>query len=111
MTNRKVALITAAAGAGIGAAISDKLLSSGYEVIGTATSQEGLESIYKRGIKGILLDLNSKSSINSCWEDIINEFHHVDALVNNAGITRDNMKKIYNNKVYNIIENQIKEFI
>ena len=90
MVEKKIILVTGAS-RGIGAAISDKLLSSGYEVIGTATSQEGLESIYKRGIKGILLDLNNKSSIDSCWEGIINEFHHIDVLVNNAGITRDNI--------------------
>ena len=90
MVEKKIILVTGAS-RGIGAAISDKLLSSGYEVIGTATSQEGLESIYKRGIKGILLDLNNKSSIDTCWEGIINEFHHIDALVNNAGITRDNI--------------------
>ena len=90
MVEKKIILVTGAS-RGIGAAISDKLLSSGYEVIGTATSQEGLESIYKRGIKGILLDLNNKSSIDSCWEGIINEFHNIDVLVNNAGITRDNI--------------------
>jgi 3-oxoacyl-[acyl-carrier protein] reductase len=90
MENKKIALVTGAS-RGIGKSISSKLLEQGYLVIGTATSSIGVENLLKRNIKGFELDLNNKSSIDAFWESVIAEFRSVNILVNNAGITRDNI--------------------
>ena len=90
MENKKIALVTGAS-RGIGKSISSKLLEQGYLVIGTATSSIGVENLLKRNIKGFELDLNNKSSIDAFWESVISEFRSVNILVNNAGITRDNI--------------------
>ncbi|MEH6616413.1 MAG: 3-oxoacyl-ACP reductase FabG [Porticoccus sp.] len=92
----KVALVTGAS-RGIGAAIAVSLGSNGATVIGTATSEAGAEKISARfaeqGIKGkgMVLDVASQASIDALMEVVREEFGAPLILVNNAGITKDNI--------------------
>ncbi|MGV6808060.1 MAG: 3-oxoacyl-ACP reductase FabG [bacterium] len=92
----KVALVTGAS-RGIGAAISDLLGSQGLTVIGTATSESGAEKISARfaekGIQGAgkVLNVSEQESVDSLIKDINENFGAVTILVNNAGITKDNI--------------------
>lgn len=92
----KVALVTGAS-RGIGAAIAMSLGERGATVIGTATSEAGAEKISARfaeqGIKGkgMVLDVASQESIDALMEVVRDEFGAPLILVNNAGITKDNL--------------------
>ena len=93
--NRKVALVTGAS-RGIGKAIALELGQHNI-VLGTATSEAGAEKISaylaEAGIsgKGYCLDVSSEESIDAMSKQIQEEFGAVAILVNNAGITRDNI--------------------
>lgn len=92
----KVALVTGAS-RGIGKAIALELGRQGATVIGTATSEGGAEAIGKylgeAGIKGtgLVLDVCSDESVAGVFERIQADFGAPLILVNNAGITRDNL--------------------
>ena len=86
----KTALVTGAS-RGIGKAIAKKLKADNYEVLGTATSVSGVDTLTSDGIEGYLLDLNSKDSIDSFWSQLESDNKTISVLVNNAGITRDNI--------------------
>ena len=92
----KVALVTGAS-RGIGAAIAASLGAQGAIVIGTATSESGAEKISARfleqGIKGkgMVLDVASQESIDALMDTVREEFGVPLILVNNAGITKDNI--------------------
>jgi 3-oxoacyl-[acyl-carrier protein] reductase len=92
----KVALVTGAS-RGIGQAIAFELGRQGATVIGTATSEAGAarigEALKEQGIlgAGMLLDVSSDESVNAVLEQIQKDFGAVAILVNNAGITRDNL--------------------
>ena len=90
MTDIKTALITGAS-RGIGNAIARELKDNGYEVLGTATSDSGAKLIQDQGIGGYVLDLNSSDSLINFWDQIEAENKNISVLVNNAGITRDNI--------------------
>lgn len=89
----KIALVTGAT-RGIGRAIAEQLVAKGAFVIGTATSQNGADSISEylgdKG-KGLVLNVTDEQSIDSVLEQIRGEFGDIDILVNNAGITRDGL--------------------
>ncbi|MFC3022896.1 3-oxoacyl-ACP reductase FabG [Vibrio zhugei] len=89
----KVALVTGAS-RGIGKAIAELLVERGATVIGTATSENGAQSIDAylgdKG-KGLALNVTDPASIEAVLKNIGDEFGSVDILVNNAGITRDNL--------------------
>ncbi|MBK5072882.1 3-oxoacyl-ACP reductase FabG [Budviciaceae bacterium BWR-B9] len=89
----KIALVTGAS-RGIGKAIAEKLVSEGARVIGTATTEKGAEAISEylgtHG-KGLALNVTDSASIESVLETIRAEFGEIDILINNAGITRDNL--------------------
>jgi 3-oxoacyl-[acyl-carrier protein] reductase len=92
----QIAFVTGAS-RGIGAAIADGLGQAGATVIGTATSQKGADAIAARfagkGIKGggMVLDVADSGSVESVVKAIGSEFGAPTILVNNAGITRDNL--------------------
>ncbi len=89
----KTALVTGAS-RGIGAAIANRLVNDGYFVIGTATTVEGAEKISAtlsdRGA-GIQLLVQDSASVIACFERISELARVPQILVNNAGITRDNL--------------------
>ncbi len=92
----EIALVTGAS-RGIGQAIALRLGKDGATVIGTATSSAGAEAITKclqeNGIKGmgLVLNVTDQSSVDAAMETINAEFGAPSILVNNAGITRDNL--------------------
>lgn len=89
----KIALVTGAS-RGIGRAIAEKLISEGARVIGTATTEKGAEAISEylgTNGKGLALNVTDSASIESVLESIRAEFGEIDILINNAGITRDNL--------------------
>ena len=86
----KTALITGAS-RGIGNSVALEFKDKGYSVIGTATSKDGAENLNKNGIEGYVLDLSSKESIEEFWSSLEESGKDISVLVNNAGITRDNI--------------------
>ena len=89
----QVALVTGAS-RGIGAAIADSLAAAGATVVGTATSEAGANAISERlGARGrgIALDVASDESVAAVIKDIQANEGAPAIVVNNAGITRDNL--------------------
>ena len=86
----KTALVTGAS-RGIGRAIALELKSKDFSIIGTATSQAGVDALIENGLEGYILDLNSPNSIGNFWEQLEADKKNISVLVNNAGITRDNI--------------------
>ena len=86
----KTVLVTGAT-RGIGNAIAKEFKKNNFNVIGTATSESGVATLHEQNIKGYVLDLNSKDSINSFWGKLENDDQKISVLINNAGITRDNI--------------------
>ena len=92
----KIALVTGAT-RGIGKAIARALAEQGAQVVGTATSDAGAESITEElkagGFKGfgIVMDVSDPASIEAGLKRVTDEVGAPQILVNNAGITRDNL--------------------
>jgi 3-oxoacyl-[acyl-carrier protein] reductase len=90
MLDGKVALVTGAS-RGIGRAIAVELARQGAKVIGTATSEEGAKAISEAGLAGRVLDVRDAAQCDALIEALQAEFGSITVLVNNAGITRDNL--------------------
>ena len=89
----KVVLITGAS-RGIGRAIAENFVALGATVLGTATSEKGAHAISEYlgdAGKGFVLNVTETESITTLFADIKTQYGVVDVLVNNAGITRDNL--------------------
>ena len=91
-----IALVTGAS-RGIGRAIATELGSKAYTVIGTATTAQGADSIssylFDKQIKGVglVVDVASDESVTSLINSIKGKYGLPSVLINNAGITRDNL--------------------
>ena len=92
----RVALVTGAS-RGIGKAIALALADKGFTVVGTATTDAGASSISEylkaaaNGGKGMAVDVASDESVAKLMQAVEAEFGAPSVLVNNAGITRDNL--------------------
>ena len=91
----QTALVTGAS-RGIGAAIALELAREGLKVIGTATTQAGAQVIAEAlgaydGCAGRVLDVTDGVATEALVDGIVKEFGGLQVLVNNAGITRDNL--------------------
>ena len=97
MSNSEIVALVTGASRGIGRAIALELGGRGFTVIGTATSQAGADDIsaYLEGGnylgKGYCADVSSSESVSGLIAQIKEEFSVPTVLVNNAGITRDNL--------------------
>src|SRR4051812_40937162 len=90
----EVALVTGAS-RGIGAAIADELAALGAKVVGTATTEAGAQKIGERlashdGV-GRALDVTDAAAVEALIDGIAKEIGPITILVNNAGITRDQL--------------------
>ena len=91
----QVALVTGAS-RGIGAAIALELARKGLRVVGTATTPSGAEAVAQAlaafpGCAGRLLDVTDGPSADALIDAVVKEWGGIQVLVNNAGITRDNL--------------------
>jgi len=90
----KVALVTGAT-RGIGQAIARALAEQGATVVGTATSEAGAQTISEAlapfGGRGVVLNVTDATAIDALLDSLLKEHGGPHILVNNAGITRDNL--------------------
>jgi len=90
---KQVALVTGAS-RGIGKAIAERLAADGFFVVGTATSDAGADAISTylgENGKGLHLDVADADSVADVVKTVNDQFGTPHVLVNNAGITRDNL--------------------
>ena len=92
----QICLVTGAS-RGIGKAIALELATQGHTVIGTGTSHSSAENV-TTGLRaaraqgrGVVLDVNDLQQIESVIKEITDEFGPISVLVNNAGVTEDNL--------------------
>jgi 3-oxoacyl-[acyl-carrier protein] reductase len=90
MLEGKIALVTGAS-RGIGRAIAAELAKQGARVIGTATSEAGAKGIAEAGLIGKVLNVRDAAQSDALLKAIQEELGDILILVNNAGITRDNL--------------------
>lgn len=97
MTDKKVALVTGAS-RGIGKACAVELAKAGYDVvINYAGNEEAanktVSEIKALGVNAVAkkFDVSNKEAVDAAVNEIMEEFGRIDVLVNNAGITRDNL--------------------
>jgi 3-oxoacyl-[acyl-carrier protein] reductase len=90
---KQVALVTGAS-RGIGRAIAERLADDGFFVVGTATTENGAQAISAylgENGKGLKLDVADAESVAEVTKIVTDDYGTPAVLVNNAGITRDNL--------------------
>ena len=87
MLDGKVAVVTGAS-RGIGRVIAEELMKQGAKVVGTSTSAEGAAKV--PGI-GKVLNVRDTAQTDAFMDQVTKEVGDVAILVNNAGITKDNL--------------------
>ena len=115
MSNKKIALITGAT-RGIGLAITKDMSKHGYIVLGTGTSENSVNylknelELNKIEGKAYLLDIKDQESINNLFKNISEDYSDTpDVLINNAGITKDNLlMRMSENDFDSVIEINLK---
>ena len=95
MSEKQVALVTGAS-RGIGRAIATTLATQGFRVIGTATTDAGAQAITTtlaahEGCSGIVLNVTDAAGVDAAVDTIVKQNGGLHVLVNNAGITRDQL--------------------
>jgi len=97
MSTNRLTLVTGAS-RGIGRAIAENLGGSGHIIVGTATSQQGVDKIndYFKALniegRGMVVDVSDATSVDTLISNIKSDYSKTpEILVNNAGITRDNL--------------------
>ena len=94
---KEVVVLVTGASRGIGKAISDSFGARGATIIGTATSDKGSAAISERFTAagftgtGMTLDVTDPAATEAVYAAISEQFGPVSVLINNAGITRDNL--------------------
>lgn len=110
MSDKKLALVTGAS-RGIGFAIAQRLIRDGYRVIGTATSEAGVEklrsALQESGSEhdALLLNIGDSAQTEETIARLQTEFGVPYVVVNNAGITRDNLFLRLNEDDWNAVLN------
>jgi 3-oxoacyl-[acyl-carrier protein] reductase len=95
-SKQHIALVTGAS-RGIGRAIALALGKAGHTVVGTATTEKGAENItqmlQEAGIQGEgrMMNVTSQAEIDTVFDAVQTQFGAPDILINNAGVTRDNI--------------------
>ncbi|WP_320836605.1 3-oxoacyl-ACP reductase FabG [Zhongshania sp.] len=109
----KVALVTGAS-RGIGQAIAIAIGNMGYQVIGTATTDVGADAITAHfkasGINGVgmMMNVSNSESVDATLKAITEQFGAPAVLVNNAGITKDNlMLRMKDDEWYDVIDTNL----
>ncbi|MFQ3201623.1 MAG: 3-oxoacyl-[acyl-carrier protein] reductase [Zhongshania sp.] len=109
----KIALVTGAS-RGIGRAIAIAVGELGYLVVGTATSQVGADAITAHfsevGIEGVgmMLNVSDTASVDAVVKSINEQFGAPSVLINNAGITKDNiMLRMKEEEWYDVIDTNL----
>lgn len=95
MSTPSLALVTGAS-RGIGASIALELAHRGFKVVGTATTEDGAAKISQAlaafpGCSGKALNVNDLAAVEGLVDMLVKEHGGLQVLVNNAGITRDNL--------------------